>query len=400
MIPSNSGVGHARHHEPLGASGVAAPGQQGPPRLGERARAARRRARPRAGELGRHVPHLRRGPGRREPASLPRRAPRWTIRRRGPRGTRSWPRPWPTGRPGQDPGRPGGSTQVSAGEEGAAGSSTRSPSTSIQAVSSASPGLASNSPSHSTVAAAAGQAGGHRRPAVVGEGELLGKARTADAGAPGRAGPADAGPGHGARESGPADRLAGPGGTAAARIFTCSEVDPDPQDQVAEEQLAPRLLDEPPARHRPQRGQAGPGAGCGGLPNAAPAGDDGGAHPGGRPGPGSNRPRPPGPRRRVIARTATSACPATSSGESCGVAVIARGVQQRALRGQPQVQLRVELRHPLMLSRIPARRLWPRSRCVGAAHSRQAALSHSLSVGRLPLLNENSRQALHFIHSA
>jgi hypothetical protein len=37
-----------------------------------------------------------------------------------------------------------------------------------------------------------------------------------------------------------------------------------------------------------------------------------------------------------------------------GVAVTARGVQQRALGGQPQVQLRVELRHPLMLSRIPA----------------------------------------------
>ena len=36
-----------------------------------------------------------------------------------------------------------------------------------------------------------------------------------------------------------------------------------------------------------------------------------------------------------------------------GVAVSARAVQQRALSGQPQVQFRAGLRHPLMLSRVP-----------------------------------------------
>jgi hypothetical protein len=39
--------------------------------------------------------------------------------------------------------------------------------------------------------------------------------------------------------------------------------------------------------------------------------------------------------------------------------VVACSVQQRALAGQPQVQLSVELRHPSMLPRIPA---WTRIR--------------------------------------
>ena len=41
-----------------------------------------------------------------------------------------------------------------------------------------------------------------------------------------------------------------PGAWSRAGRWTSS-----PQHDVAEEQLAPRLLDEPPARHRPQRGQ-------------------------------------------------------------------------------------------------------------------------------------------------
>ena len=46
-------------------------------------------------------------------------------------------------------------------------------------------------------------------------------------------------------------------------------------------------------------------------------------------------------------------------------AIVARGVQQRALPGQPQIKLRVELRHPLMLSRpaaIPGPRRCSRGR--------------------------------------
>jgi hypothetical protein len=39
-------------------------------------------------------------------------------------------------------------------------------------------------------------------------------------------------------------------------------------------------------------------------------------------------------------------------GRGLGWAVVARGVQQRPLPGQPQVQFRAGLRHPLMLSRV------------------------------------------------
>ena len=111
------------------------------------------------------------------------------------------------------------------GGEDAAGSPTRSPSTSIHAVSWASPGLVSNSPSHSLSVPPP-----DRPPVTV---VPRSSVRESCWGSPGPLTPAP-GPGPGRTllirdvapaNPGPSERPGGPGGAGAPRIDTCSTVE-------------------------------------------------------------------------------------------------------------------------------------------------------------------------------